>query len=498
MAGEMVGLSSVERRGLTERIRNEALFGIDAGSDPAIYRIARMNMYLHGDGGSHIYHADSLDKAFGAVGKSSIEYNLQLYELRDLICSKGTKFDVILSNPPFSLKYTRDDPEQAVTLNQYEMSIDKDHGKVLPSLLSSVMFLERYKDLVAPDGEILAIIDDSVLSGQSYVHVRNYIRNNFIIRAIISLPGDAFRRASARVKTSVLILRLRADHETQGEIFMDSAVTLGLEDKVARRIGLPATNLEREKREEIEQIAERYRQFCLGVPGNYVVPPGRLCDRLDVKFCIGDRGRRACLWARNGLKVIIVSKALKLASGRARRVNDDDEYQFLRVSYGGQVLEGELIIGEDCSYSVLYEVRDWDILLSNMGVGRGAVGIVPPFHAGKFVSAEYTILEAASEEEAVYYASLLRTKEILGDILATTTGMNRGRVRWENIGAVQVPEYRAGNEDIKQIVADLKALWAAHERFSKGADSHTARVVAELDVDGEEARRRWLAFKPPE
>jgi type I restriction enzyme M protein len=65
----MVGLTDQERRRISLKIINEALFGIDAGSDPAIHRIARMNMYLHGDGGSHIYHADSLDKRVGQVGR---------------------------------------------------------------------------------------------------------------------------------------------------------------------------------------------------------------------------------------------------------------------------------------------------------------------------------------------------------------------------------------------------------------------------------------------
>lgn len=39
---------------------NHCIYGIDAGRDPAIARIARINMYLHGDGGSRVYMADSL------------------------------------------------------------------------------------------------------------------------------------------------------------------------------------------------------------------------------------------------------------------------------------------------------------------------------------------------------------------------------------------------------------------------------------------------------
>ena len=162
---QLVGLSSRERRKLERQIVNESFFGIDAGSDPPIHRIARMNMYLHGDGGSNIYFADVLDKRIGLVGKTNLELDEEISFLRDLLVNKGTKFDVILSNPPFSMKYSREHPEQREILNQYEIATRVGNVRSLPS---SVMFLERYKGLVSVTGRILAIIDDSILSGESY------------------------------------------------------------------------------------------------------------------------------------------------------------------------------------------------------------------------------------------------------------------------------------------------------------------------------------------
>jgi len=494
----LVGITNQERSRIDARIKNETLFGIDAGSDPAIHRIARMNMFLHEDGGSHIYHADSLDKRVGQVGRQTIDNEHQLEEIRKMLVTDGKRFDVILSNPPFSLKYSIDDDGQAEVLDQYEMRLDRDNGKVLKALLSSVMFLERYKDLVSPDGEILAIIDDSVLSGQSFRHVRVFIRENFIIIGIISLPGDAFRRASARVKTSILILRPRQKDEVQSDVFMESAISPGLEEKIARRIGLRSADLDSFKKAEIARIESHYRSYRAGRPGPGVIPASSLVDRLDVKFCIGDRGRKISRWRALGLDVTTIGDVLELQSDRGLSVLSSDAYQFLRVNYGGEVIEGEFIEGAECSYSILYRVREWDILLSNMGVGRGAVGIAQPYHAGKYVSNEYTIVRGDNKEEAVYYSTLLRTKEVLGDILATTTGMNRGRIQWENIATVCVPKYLSPNADIKKIVSDLESLWLAHAEFTKSRATHIGKVVSALDVDADDSHERWLAFKPPE
>lgn len=492
------GLSSTQKEKLRRTIVNRSLYGIDAGSDPAMYRIARMNMYLHGDGGSHIYHADSLDKNLGKVGRPSVEINQQLEELRGLILKDGKRFDVILSNPPFSLVYSRDDSSQAEILGQYEVSVDRENGKILNKLLSSVMFLERYRDLVVPGGKIFAVIDESVLSGSSYQHVRNYLRKHFLIRGVVSLPGDTFRRASARVKTSILILQAKDGKETQDDLFMSTAIYLGVEPKTARRIGMDVGKLPEKKKQEAERLVKAWRDYEAGKDGPYVVPFSSIADRMDVKFCLGDTGRKKEFWISSGLAVTTIGKVLTPADDRAAKVSGDDYYQFLRVTYDGDVIDGELVLGDECSYNTLYRVETWDLVLSNIGVGRGATGLIPPFHAGKWVSNEYTILRASSKEEAVYYSNLLRTKEILGDVLASTTGMNRGRIRWETIEPVAVPVYKSGNKEIKDLVADLEAFWAAHEEFTRKKRKHVTAVSAALKVDDETAHERWLAYKPPE
>ncbi|WP_322015286.1 N-6 DNA methylase [Paraburkholderia sp. J12] len=496
----MVGLSSAEKRALLDRIQRKSVFGIDAGASPSIYRIARMNMYLHGDGGSNIYWADALDKTIGQVGRNSLEHSLELKELREILLKEDTKFDVILSNPPFSLKYSNDDQYQKEILNQYAVRLDRDAGKVMRSLLSSVMFIERYRDLVADDGKIFAVIDESILSGQSYSFVRDYIRANFIILGVISLPGDAFRRSAARVKTSILVLRKRHDNEEQPDVFMTSSVYLGLDAKVAKRIGLSGADLEAEKARETKEIIRQFTAFRKGRPGDYAIPAADIDDRLDVKFCVNKRLNtdRHLTWSSKGFTIATLGSALKLAKNRATSVEEGEDYQFLRVSYDGEVNEGELINGDECSYRTLYETKAWDILCSNMGIGRGAIAIVPPYHAGKFVSNEYTILQATSHEEAIYYVNLIRTKEILADILSANTGMNRGRIQWDVISQIEVPLYDSDLASTKALVGELEAYWKTFQQLTKSRDSHYVELNRSLGIDDKVALRRWLAYKPPE
>lgn len=490
------GVSNKELEKLEKAIQRDSIYGIDAGSDPKIYRLARMNMYLHGDGGSNIYFADSLDKNIGAVGRKSVEYSKEMDEIRDLLISKRLRFDVILSNPPFSLKYSDDDKDQVSIIKQYELYAAG--GKSTKSLLSSVMFLERYKELVADNGRIAAIIDESVLSGDSYTTIRSWIRESFIVEAIISLPGDAFKRCEARVKTSILVLRLKQSGETQPDLYLNYAVRLGLEDKIARRIGIDTRTLEEDKNIELNNLLAEYRAFKAGISRTHVYPASVIADRMDVKHCIGDTGRKKPIWRKCGYIPVTFGQILLEQHGRKIGVQEDTEYPFLKVNYRGEVLEGETKLGSECSYSSLFQVEKWDILISNMGVGRGAIGIVPPYHAGKFVSNEYTIVRAASKQEAIYYSGLIRTKEILGDVLSTTTGMNRGRIDWEVISRVEIPEYNPDKHKIENLVKDLEDMWTTQESFYNNRNSYLVALSDDLELNDEGSQERWLGFKPPE
>jgi hypothetical protein len=133
-----------------------------------------------------------------------------------------------------------------------------------------------------------------------------------------------------------------------------------------------------------------------------------------------------------------------------------------------------------------------------MGIGRGAIGLVPNYLAGMYVSSEYTILRAKSEEDAIYYSGILRTKEILGDALASTTGMNRGRLRWDDMKTIQVPIRDQNDNSAGGAVAAVKALWAAHANLEQMRGAYIDGLSKTLKLEGADSRLRWLAYKPPE
>lgn len=232
---EGVGSFTNKEKGeLINKLKNEQLWGIDAGKSPPIARIARINMLLHKDGGSSMYFADALDKELHIEDGIDDELKKDRIELKKKLNEDKTKFNVVLTNPPFSMKYEKKTPNEKRILENYQLAFEtnkKGKKSLRSSLRSTVMFLERYYDLLEDNGKLLTVMDESILNTDSNQIFRKYIKDKFIIKAVISLPRNTFVKADTSVKTSILYLRKKkSSDELQPKIFMAICNNIGHND----------------------------------------------------------------------------------------------------------------------------------------------------------------------------------------------------------------------------------------------------------------------------
>lgn len=249
-------LSDVEIKDLKKKIVKEHLWGADA--NPKIVKIARINMYLHGDGGSRIYQLpDSLDKNFDIEEGIDEELRKEAEEFKEQILGEKVKFDVVLTNPPFAMRYEskEEKEEERKILEEYEVAHENcnlESKKLKASVKSNVLFLERYRDLLIPHGRLLTIIDESVLNTDSHKDIRDWIRKYFIIKAVISLPKNAFVNAGSGVKTSILyLIKKETESEQQPPIFRAFSENIGHNDA-----GKPTPKLN-----DLNDILEEFKKW---------------------------------------------------------------------------------------------------------------------------------------------------------------------------------------------------------------------------------------------
>ena len=146
---------------------SKQLFGIEINQ--RIATIAMMEMLVHEDGSSNIVMGDSLD-----------------LEIPD-------RYSMVFTNPPFGVTITDDK-----ILEKYEL---RKYGK------SEVLFIEKCYKILDKNGKMCIVLPDSILSNSSLLFVRDYIKDNFRILGIISLPQHTFVHSSAGVKSSLLFLK---------------------------------------------------------------------------------------------------------------------------------------------------------------------------------------------------------------------------------------------------------------------------------------------------
>ena len=499
-------LTDYEKEKLKDDVAKKKLFGVDLGKEPPIARIARINMYLHGDGGSRIYQVDSLDKKGRINQIDTSELKKEQSEFFELSNSNGF-CDIILTNPPFAKEYSRRHEPQKKILNDYVLAFDTKGGKKKPfqSLTSKVMFLERYYDFLNENGRVLAIVDDSILGSTSHERVRKHIREKYIVCAVISLPGDAFQRSKARVKTSILYLRKKINpNEKQPPVFMYYCTAVGLDDS-ARTRTLPVDKINRKKAiEEISIVAKAFHDFLDGKPSSkkWTVSPKTIADRLDVKHCLPKPGRQVKLWKKMGLDVVKLEELVNIMNEKNLpkediiQTKDSDEIiKYIKVTYEGFVEWGEEQEASQTKYSHLYRVHTNDIVISNLGSVYGAIAVVPKEFDGGVVTKEYIIYRVKQNVNPHIVQLLLRSPETRSDNLLISSGMGRHRIKWNEAKKLQLPI--SPNDIADNVVDKIKKVEELEKEMKTLREEAKNELYSCLKLETEEANKILQAFKPP-
>jgi type I restriction enzyme M protein len=161
-------------------------------------------MILHGDGSTNIFVKDGLSP-------------FQIYhkETAPNFLNRGTKdknyfdketnsqFDVVISNPPFSVNL---DSETKRHLKEGFIFGDKKNSENL--------FIERWYQLLKPNGRLGVVLPESVFDTTENKHIRLFIYKYFEVKAVVSLPQLAFQWFTS-TKTSLLFARKKTEEEVK-------------------------------------------------------------------------------------------------------------------------------------------------------------------------------------------------------------------------------------------------------------------------------------------
>lgn len=116
--------------------------------------------------------------------------------------------------------------------------------KLAQGLPIEIIFVERFIQLVKPEGWVAIIIPDGILSNSNAHYVRDFISSKSKVEAVVSLPRDTFKQAGTSAKTSILFLRKLGENENPP---LEHRVFLATADKISS--------------DSFNHIIEKYKQF---------------------------------------------------------------------------------------------------------------------------------------------------------------------------------------------------------------------------------------------
>ncbi len=176
------------------------VYGIE--KDYRLVKVGKVGCYLHGDGLANFILSDGL-----ASFCNNKEYKGKLRKQTNDGQKDNQQFDIVLSNPPYSVSSFRQTTRDYYTGQDFELynSLTDNSSEI------ECLFIERTKQLLKDGGIAGVILPSSILSNSGiYTKAREIILQYFDIIAIAELGSNTFM--ATNTNTVVLFLRRRDNY----------------------------------------------------------------------------------------------------------------------------------------------------------------------------------------------------------------------------------------------------------------------------------------------
>lgn len=397
-----------------------------------IYPITLANMVLHGIENPNIWHGNTLtgNEIFGGLYQGA-----------------PSKFNVILTNPPFGAKEGKD----AQTNFAYKSSS------------TQILFLQHIIDSLAPGGRCAMVIDEGVLfktNENAFVQVKRKLLDECNLYCIVKLPEGVFSSAGAGVKTNILffdkcgstekvwyydVSDIKAGKQNPFTIekfgdFFELIKTKGDSDRswtVTRDVLEKSSNMDIKNPHKLVELETRYsydEQIEAVERGIEEIEQFKI-DMLDE------------LKEEAESNIDITYKSFKFEQF-IKRVKDgldlEDDVEYKRVTIktkNGGISLRDICKGRDIGTKKQYRVKKGQFLLSKIDARNGAFGIVPDEADDAIITSNFWTYDINEEVINPQYLNLLVSLPEFIDICdrASSGSTNRKYLDEDKFLKVEIP-----------------------------------------------------------
>ncbi|MBE6244774.1 MAG: N-6 DNA methylase [Bacteroidales bacterium] len=394
-------LSDVASKQKFNELIDKCLWGGEADED--LHVLAKINLIMHGDGYNNIYQGDSLTN-------TNLPNNF---------------FDLVLTNPPFTIPYTFEN-----VLNEYELGQGRDSQEL------DILFTEKCVKALneATGGELYIVLPEGLLNLQGYRFFREWVLNNCYLTLSVSLPEGAFIPFGKSVsKTCILGLRKKSDSETNKpeKVFLCTAKELGYE------VGKSTYKL-KDPNDLLVFLDKKNEVF----EGIFKTPFGGECGwinqneitdyRFDASYLLNQIGLK--LLQKKFPKLVRMDKVCKIEN-QSKRPQKDHIYNYLEIPdispMTGAVSNIRKFKGEELGDS--FNVgKKGDLAYSRINPRKSRVFIIPDDIDEVLLSKEVYVIKMLEKSPIIskyVMAAILQSDPVREQLVRIATGSSSSRAR---------------------------------------------------------------------
>lgn len=427
-------------REVVSRLVSERLFGLDKSE--RMVRLALLNLGLFGAEAENIHLANALSRS-GPDGS--------------LTSSLEGRASLILTNPPFGASF------EGESLGKYGFWI-KNAKRAPASIDSELLFLERYADWLAPGGQLLAIVPDSVLSNRGiFEDIRQYLINRLRIRSVVSLPVVTFGLAGTQTKTSILHAEkpLTARRSSRVYFAVCKSVGFDVQTRNAMRVrvdrgqnDLPAIfdALTWTGKPKIGVLADLDSSAPRWDAGVFI-------HQVGGATAPGGGADTGALTPLSDLAELVDTRTNPLRRGSA------ESFLYIEISNvegTDMTVTAKLVPCAEAPSRARKLVREGDILVSTVRPDRRTVGVVPASLDGAVCSTGFAVLRPKGIHPLAL-AWLLRSEFATEQLVAQVSGIAYPVVSEDVLMKVLLPIGKAVVGRVKKAASDLEEARQRYE-----------------------------------